>query len=148
MTDASGPIGDRLTRKHGTCRPTIPPALSSAVYEKTYGGKISCRAAFEVAGGRETTPAAVGIALDCLGVSIEACQLGLFGYSPQWRIVPPASAVRADLGQAIQGQLAGGRLPCSAAWRIAAEFKVPRMDVAAVCEHLGIKVSACQLGAF
>ena len=31
---------------------------------------------------------------------------------------------------------------------IAEKFGVPKMDIAAACEALSIKISACQLGAF
>jgi hypothetical protein len=40
------------------------------------------------------------------------------------------------------------KLPCVAAWDIAAEFKITKSEVTAACEKLGIKIGYCQLGAF
>jgi len=41
-----------------------------------------------------------------------------------------------------------GRLPCAAAFRIAADFKLAKIRVSSAFEKLKIKISACQLGAF
>ncbi|MBE0556860.1 MAG: hypothetical protein IH628_06470, partial [Proteobacteria bacterium] len=81
---------------------------------------------------------------------IGRCQLGLFGYdaAPRGRRVQPAEAVEPGLENEIRGRLSGGRLPCSAAWEIAADRKIPRLSVSSACETLKIKVKPCQLGAF
>ena len=78
---------------------------------------------------------------------IGRCQLGLFGY-PEGKAVYPAAAVAPDLDAAIRGRLADGRLHCKAAWEIAAERKLARMEVSYACETLKIRIKHCQLGAF
>lgn len=137
----------RFARKHGPGRKPIPEA-TEAVMESARAGEISCATAFGVAKGLRVSPAEVGLAMDCLDVAIVKCQLGLFGHGSQWRIVEPAEEVAVELRTAIRMDLVEGRLPCTNAWRIAADFDLPRMGVAAACERLGIRICACQLGAF
>jgi len=62
--------------------------------------------------------------------------------------VAPAVAVAPALAAAIREALAGGRLPCKAAWDIAARMKIGRKKVAAACESMEIKIKPCQMGAF
>jgi len=40
------------------------------------------------------------------------------------------------------------RLACGAAFKIAADLEVPISEVGRVCNELGVKVVACQLGCF
>ena len=88
------------------------------------------------------------MALDLMDVRLTRCQLGLFGYTPQKRIVKPAATWDPALEEDIRKALRDGRLPCEAAWAIARRHGLPRLDVGNVCEALGIKVRPCQLGAF
>jgi hypothetical protein len=90
----------------------------------------------------------VGVAIDLMDIQLERCQLGLFGYGEKKLIVKPAENVPSDLEKAIRDALAGGRLPCAAAWRIAEAFGIAKTDVSSACEALKIKVKPCQLGAF
>jgi hypothetical protein len=76
------------------------------------------------------------------------CQLGLFGYTPEKKIVKPAAAENPDLTSAIQDARVDGDLSCKTAWEIARRFDVSKMKVSSVCEQLKIKVKPCQLGAF
>ncbi|MBW1683324.1 MAG: hypothetical protein JRJ83_18275, partial [Deltaproteobacteria bacterium] len=69
-------------------------------------------------------------------------------YSPEKSVVSPAEQVPPDLESAIRGALVEGRLPCASAWAIARKLGMAKMAVSAACEKLGIKISACQLGAF
>ena len=96
----------------------------------------------------ELTPAEIGQALDLLEIPISKCQLGLFGYSPVSRIIKPAESVAEDLEAAIRAAMSDDRLPCAAAFQIAAGFKLAKIRVSSACEKLKIKISACQLGAF
>ena len=90
----------------------------------------------------------IGATLDLMGVRIARCQLGLFGYVPESRVVKPASSVEPKIEGAIRQALINGRLPCMAAWDIAKSFSQTRMSVAEACETLKIKIKPCQLGAF
>jgi len=111
-------------------------------------GWISCAQAFRKASALGISPREVGIAADFLEIRIRRCQLGLFGYSPEKSVVSPAEQVPPDLESAIKGALVEGRLPCASAWAIARKLGMAKMAVSAACEKLGIKISACQLGAF
>jgi len=46
------------------------------------------------------------------------------------------------------GAMVDERLPCAAAWDIAAQAGISKMALSAACEALGIKIKPCQLGAF
>lgn len=119
-----------------------------AVTEKTKEGKLTCAAAHSIAERMGVPSEEVGIAADALGVRIHKCQLGLFGYGPENKKIGPAPEVSTGLRQAIEGAKVNGRLGCAAAWRIAEEFHISRMDVASACETMKVKISACQIGAF
>jgi len=127
----------------------IADALCRSVDEE---GMLSCAAAFRVAEELGLDPLMVGQAADELGIRLNRCQLGLFGYGPKaegrHKVVEPALGVEPDLAQAIQDGLVGGRLPCRTAWDIAAAARIPKMTVSAAAEKLGLKIARCQLGAF
>ena len=92
--------------------------------------------------------AAVGKSADLLNLRLNKCQLGLFGYQPNKKIVKPQEGANQELKDAIAGSLTEGKLTCKAAWDIASRFAVPKMTVSSACEAGGIKISTCQLGAF
>lgn len=127
---------------------SVKPEVAELLKQKKVDGAMTCPLAFQVAGELNLTPAEVGLALDLLEIPISKCQLGLFGYSPVSRILQPADSVPADLDAAIRAAMKDGRLPCAAAFRIAADFKLAKIRVSSACEKLQIKISACQLGAF
>jgi hypothetical protein len=137
----------KFAKKHGPDRQPVPEVLE-AVNKRAQDGEIPCTAAFEIAKDCKVSPAEVGFAIDRLEVSIVKCQLGLFGYGPQRSTVEPAADVSPDLSSRIRKHVAEGRLPCAAAWKIAADFDLPKMSVSSACERLGIRISVCQLGAF
>jgi len=122
--------------------------LKQEVLQAEKENNVACPAAEEIAGRKAVALGEVGVALDLLNINIIECQLGLFGYSPQKKIVQPAKEVASDLKQAINGALSDNRLPCAAAWAIAKQLNLPRMRVSAACEALKIKIKPCQLGAF
>lgn len=126
----------------------MKPAISERIKEKISGDAIACAAAHGIAEALEVSPAEVGATVDLLEIRIVKCQLGLFGYSPQKRIVEPADNVPAPLQEAIRKNLVNERLPCASSWEIAGDMGLRKMEVAAACEALKIKVTPCQLGAF
>jgi hypothetical protein len=109
---------------------------------------ITCADAEIIADALRVTMRDVGLAVDMMEIRISKCQLGLFGYSPEKMIVKPADGVSEVLEKSIRKALLNGRLPCAAAWNIATQFGIPKMEVSAACEALKIKVKPCQLGAF
>jgi len=134
-------------KKHSSDRRTSP-AIVQAIKEKFKNNELSCAHAEAIARDASTTMAEVGVNLDLLEIRIGKCQLGLFGYDHTSKTVEPAAIVSPELTAAIRGALSDDRLPCAAAWTIAASLGVPRMAVAGACETMKIKIKPCQLGAF
>ncbi len=123
---------------------------AAAVREKVAKGEVACADAERIGIELGTALAEVGRTIDLIEVRIGRCQLGLFGYDGEvkGKSVRPAGQVTPALEEAIRSRLSGGRLPCAAAWEIAAEMSLPRMKVSSACEMLKIKIKPCQLGAF
>jgi hypothetical protein len=126
----------------------VDPGLREALKPAIEKGELPCAMAFKLASELQKPPSEIGAAADLLDIRLVKCQLGLFGYSPEKKIVKAAAAVEPGLEDAIRNHLEDGRLPCRAAWRVAEAFKIPRMGVSAACEALGVKIKPCQLGAF
>lgn len=115
-------------------------------------GMLPCAAAFRVAEELGVEPLAVGQTADEIGVRLNRCQLGLFGYGSKvegkHKVIRPAEKVEPGMAQAIQDGLIRGHLPCRVAWEIAEMLGAPKMEVSAAAEALGIRIARCQLGAF
>jgi hypothetical protein len=126
----------------------IDEQISAAIREKAAEGKISCRDAVGIAKNLNTGVDVVGLNIDLLELQISQCQLGLFGYKPEKRIVKAANCVSPELEGAIREALEGNRLSCLVAWGIADVRGLSRMAVSSACETLRIKIKPCQLGAF
>jgi hypothetical protein len=113
---------------------------------------LSCADAFGIAVELRVDPLEIGRAADEMGIRLNRCQLGLFGYGPKaegrHRIVRPAEVIKPGLAQAIHDGLSAGALACETAWEIASGLRVSKLEVAAAVERLGIRVIRCQLGAF
>ena len=123
--------------------------MASAVRSKTKEGELACADAEQIGAEQGAPMAEVGRTSDLLEIRISRCQLGLFGYTTKdGKNVRPDNSMDPELEQAIRNGLSDGRLPCAAAWEIAAERKIPRMNISSACEALKIKIKPCQLGAF
>ena len=133
--------------KHDPDRP-VNGEVKDALKNLIKDNGISCAAAHKLAKELGLDPAEIGFTMDHLEVKITACQMGLFGYSPQKKIVEPAPHVHLDLKKAIESKAENNRLPCKSAWDIADTMGIKRMEVASACEALQIKITPCQLGAF
>jgi hypothetical protein len=143
----SKPHQEGYARKHPSSA-VLEERLAAALKAKIKDGHISCAAAHGVAERLACSPADIGQALDLMEARLARCQLGLFGYHPEKRIVTKADQWDAGLEREIRAALKNGRLPCIDAWAIADRRQVSRLMVAKVCEALAIKVRPCQLGAF
>ncbi len=124
------------------------PELAQLVQKRMHSGRISCAAAHKIAHQAGTTPAEIGRTIDLLEGRLEKCQLGLFGYGPEKKVVKPAPAVSSELQAMINAKVINGKLSCSDAWQIAQQLSIGKLEVAAACETLAIKIKPCQLGAF
>lgn len=124
------------------------PRIAAALAPCAQGEGLDCAAAFELVRTASISPQEVGRSADLMEIPVVRCQLGLFGYHPEKRVVKPLAAVPPELRAAIESNLVDNRLPCTAAFKIAEDLQVAKMKVAAACETLKIRVSHCQLGAF
>lgn len=126
----------------------IDGAIAAAVKKLSLNDELTCTDATAVAVTLNKPMPEVGLTLDLLEISITKCQLGLFGYHPQKRIVSQAQSIAPELEAAVRERLVNGALPCDAAWEIAGNLALPKMKIASVCEVMKIKIKPCQLGAF
>jgi len=124
------------------------PAIAEALKQKISDNRITCAAAFKVAEKLSVPPAQVGVNLDLMEIRLSKCQLGLFGYGSQKKIVKASDPVPPDLEKAITASAAGGGMACESCWAVAEKVGCPKLDVSGACEALEIKISPCQLGAF
>lgn len=126
----------------------VDPTVAAALKVMAADGRITCAAAHGVAGDLEVAPSEIGTAIDLMEYRIIECQLGLFGYAPERKIVKAADAVSDDLRDRLHKAAPDGVISCASCWGIAQALDMARMDVAAACERLDFKIRPCQLGAF
>ncbi|MDI6725728.1 MAG: hypothetical protein QMD32_02100 [Smithellaceae bacterium] len=124
------------------------PNIARLIDKYAKEGKITCNQSFMIAEELKIPPAAVGMAIDMMEVSITHCQLGLFGYSPERRTIKPVESPAPALVVAIRCAREISAVSCAALWEIASANSVSKMEAAGTCEALGIKIRPCQLGAF
>lgn len=122
--------------------------LRQEMAERAKDGELPCAVAFEIANQLNASPAVVGACADEIRIRLVKCQLGLFGYSPDKKIVRARPEVSDALRRVIGENLENGHLPCQRAFAIAADLGLRKMDISGACETLGIKIKPCQLGAF
>jgi len=134
-------------KKHASDR-KVDPKIAEAVKKEAADMQIACAVAFKIIKDLGVNPSEVGFTLDSMELRIVKCQLGLFGYSPDKKIISPADAVSDEMKKEIQEKLREDKLPCRAAWDLAEKCGMKKMEISSACETLGIKISPCQLGAF
>ncbi len=134
-------------QKHGPdARPD--PKIAEAVEARRGEKGLACAVAFDIAKTLGVLPMDVGKTADLLGCRLIKCQLGLFGYSPEKKIVRPERPEDPAIVQAIEDAAKNGRISCKQTWEIADRFGVRKMTVSGACEAVGMKIKPCQLGAF
>ena len=122
--------------------------IVDAIKEKMSEGKITCTAAHEISKKLSVSPSEVGKTADLLEARLVKCKLGLFGYSPEKKIVKPADNISSEISSAIGEAMENHRISCFSCWEIAEQLGCGEMDISAACEKSGVKISPCQLGAF
>ena len=130
----------KYSRKHPAG--TAPdPAIVAALGEVTEDGRVSCAVAHDLADELAVTPAAVGRTMDLLEYRIVKCQMGIFGYEPEKKIVKPATAVSDELRDRLpEGRASRSHLLC----RLLEGRRgsgIQKIAVAAACETLGSRSS-------
>jgi len=137
----------QFAQKHGPdAKPDI--LIKDEILKKAKNNEVPCAVAFEIAKELQVSADAVGMNVDMLDFKLTKCQLGLFGYYPQKKMVKPQDLENQDLNDFLTDTLVDGRLSCKSAWDIASSCKVNKMKVSGACEAMGIKIKNCQLGAF
>ena len=126
----------------------VSDAVMQAVRNTARDGAISCAAAHTIAQNYAVSPEEAGRAIDAAEVRIAHCQLGIFKHSTDKPAAPAEPELTPDLEEYLSTRLLNGRLPCEAAWSIADRFNLSKLQIGAVCDRLGIKINACQLGTF
>ncbi len=137
----------KFSAKHGPDA-QADPIVKDKVIKNAAKGDLACAVAFKIAAELGVSPAEIGKTADLLDLRISKCQLGLFGYQPDKKVVKARAPENRQMEGAIRNALVDGKLACRDAWDIAGRFKVPKMAVSGACESLGIKIKPCQLGAF
>ncbi len=139
--------GQKFADKHETDA-QIDVRIKDALIQHTKNNELPCAVAFKIAETLNASAAEVGKTADLMEMTLVKCQLGLFGYTPEKKIVKPQAPENQNLENIIRASLNDGYLSCQKAWEIARGHALSKMTVSAVCEHLGIKIKPCQLGAF
>ncbi len=124
------------------------PMVAQEIKKRRRDEMLPCAVAFEIAKELKVSPLDVGKTADLLDISLAKCQLGLFGYKPDKKIVKAVDVAPAELLAAIRAAMENERLTCEAAWKIADRFKITKLKFSSVCEGQKIKIKPCQLGAF
>jgi len=139
--------GKSFSTKHG---PDEKPdtSIKNEILKQTKNEKIPCAVAFEISKALQISPEKVGKTADLMNFKLTKCQLGLFGYQPQKKIVKSHNSPNVDVKDAVSAALVQGRLSCKRAWDIASRLHVSKMTVSSACETMGVKIKDCQLGAF
>ena len=139
--------GQKFSQKHGPDA-RIDPVIKEKINTNAKQGELACAVAFKIAEELEVAPADIGKTVDLLDLRLNKCQLGLFGYKPDKKMVTARAPENRQIEAAIRNALVDGRLACRDAWDIASRYKVSKMTVSGACESLSIKIKPCQLGAF
>lgn len=124
------------------------PAIAVALEKAATNKRMTCSEAHDVAHQLDVQTPEVGKTIDLLEYRIIECQMGLFGYEPDKKILVAADLVSDELRDLLQTAAADGQVSCASCWGIAGALGVEKMAVAAACERLGLKIKPCQLGAF
>ncbi|MBU2489595.1 MAG: hypothetical protein KKA60_09415 [Proteobacteria bacterium] len=126
---------------------TVETVVGEALEKRTQDKTLNCADAFAASKETGLSPRQIGAAADLMGLRLERCQMGLFGF-PGKKIVKPAKTVDPGLEKEIREAMVNDRLSCVSAWEIADRRGLARMDVASACEALDVRIKPCQLGAF
>ncbi len=123
-------------------------SLDELIILKSKNGYISCVNAFEIVLDVKVIPDVVGYMVDKLDIRLTKCQLGLFGYKPDKKILKPANDINSDIMILIEKKQKENCISCKNIWEIASLLEISKIDTASLCERLKIKIKPCQLGAF
>jgi len=124
------------------------PLIKEKIIAHATQNELPCAVAFKIAKELGVSEMEIGKNVDLIDFRLTKCQLGLFGYTPEKKIIKSKSTVDPEIKTAIKKALVDKRLTCENAWSIAKSYDVHKMTISAACESMGIKITKCQLGAF
>lgn len=133
--------------KHGP-NTRVSKELRAAITKQVSNSEIPCAVAFDIAQQLGATPQETGTAIDMLNFRLIKCQLGLFGYLPDKKIVKPSATIEPQVEALVREALVEDCLSCRKAWEIASRLNRRKLNISSICEALSIKIKPCQLGAF
>lgn len=139
--------GQSYSDKHGK-NAKIDEYIATEIRSRAKNNELPCAVAFDIAASLGCDVDKVGQTSDLLNFRLTKCQLGLFGYKPEKKIIKAERPTDHQIEEALKNQAGSGAIACSDAWDLAKQFGVSKMAISAGCEALGIKVKPCQLGAF
>lgn len=124
------------------------PEIEKEIQHQCEKQVISCVRAFKIAEKLNVKPMEVGRTADLMNIRLVKCQLGLFGYKPENKIVKDEQTSNQALQDAVTRKSENKRLACEKAWQIADRLHISKLKVSNVSQANGIKIKNCQLGAF
>ena len=124
------------------------PEIEKEIKHQCEKQEISCFRAFKIAEQLNVPPIEVGRTADLMNIQVVKCQLGLFGHTPENKIVKAEQTSNHALQDAVTGTSENNRLTCEKAWQIADRLNISKLKVSNVSQANGIKIRNCQLGAF
>ncbi len=122
--------------------------LIMAIELKSKNKRISCMEAAFIASEFVVSLLELGNLIDEMNHRITHCQLGLFGYTPEKKIIYPEKVISAELRSLIENASQEGKISCEKAWVISSQLRISKLSVGNACEGLGLRIKPCQLGAF
>ena len=124
------------------------PGVEKELKKQAKGNEISCTQAFAIAKSLNVEPQEVGRTADLMDISLMKCQMGIFGFKPNNKIIKAEDTTDQSLKDALIGSVENNRLSCKKAWQIANQFNISKLKVCNVSQANGIQIGGCQLGAF
>lgn len=124
------------------------PAIAAALDAAAVSERVSCSRAHQLAESLHVSPGEIGKTMDLLELRIVECQMGIFGYQPEKKVLVAAEVVSEELRDLLMEAAPDGYVSCVTCWSLASGLGMEKEAVAAACERLGLKIKPCQLGAF
>ena len=126
----------------------IDQQLMDTIHARLQSGKLPCAVAFDIAKQNQMLVKKIGQTADSAGIRLSKCQLGLFGYPPENKIIKSLDTVEPELQSAINEVQKDNVIQCADIWDIAKKMGMKKLHVSCACETMALKIKGCQLGAF
>jgi hypothetical protein len=122
--------------------------LLEIIKSRLQSGKLPCAVAFDIALQHHIPVQKVGQTVNNEGIRLSKCQAGLFGYTPENKIIKHLETIEEELAHAIDVTQKEKVIQCAEIWEIAKKLGMSKLHVSCACETLKLKIKGCQLGAF